>query len=135
MAWVFFRAESFASASSLLSSMFALEGFTVPAGIANRLPGLDHALVSVGATIQGDVVLSSGQFLNATIAIVGLLLFCVFAPNTSQVVRQMTTEESPDQRLALAWQPNPRWGVVMAFVAVFVVLQMSRVSDFLYFQF
>ncbi len=113
--WVIFRASSLDAAGSLLRSMAGLNGFARP------------IYVSGGSELM-------------TLAL--LLMVVWFAPNTQQIMQrfrpayeQLTRQERASCPNWLQWRRNIGWGMVMSAMTVVAVLHLSRISEFLYFQF
>jgi alginate O-acetyltransferase complex protein AlgI len=125
IAWVFFRAETVESASSLLASMAGAHGFS------SNLPRFHLG------TVWSSVV---------------PLLFVVwFLPNTHQLLgrfeptleyaegktpaksRWTLGAPASSQGGAFVWRPYVAW--VLAALAISSVLGLSRVSEFIYWQF
>jgi alginate O-acetyltransferase complex protein AlgI len=117
VAWVFFRAETFRGAFVMLKTMFGMRGPLVP----SALPAGSLGLLAL------------------------LLILCVLAPNIYVLMRRfqcglypvwfenaLEDRRPPEWRLTFAGGASA--GLLFA-VAVFVLLQFSRPSEFLYFQF
>jgi D-alanyl-lipoteichoic acid acyltransferase DltB (MBOAT superfamily) len=115
VAWVFFRAKTFAGALAVLSGMVGLNGWTPP--------------------ILGESYLTNGVWCLA------LLMMAVILPNTQQWVarwlacpsyftmRSLTTEEA-------VWRsPHPIWAVGLGLLAMLALMNLSQPSVFLYFNF
>jgi alginate O-acetyltransferase complex protein AlgI len=112
--WVFFRAANIETASAVLRAM----------GGAN---GLDASASSVGGT-------------TAMLVIGGLLLIAWLAPNTQELVAyQGPTVGANDPRTTppptVTWQPTLRWAVLVGSLTGVSIMSLSKVSEFLYFQF
>jgi D-alanyl-lipoteichoic acid acyltransferase DltB (MBOAT superfamily) len=122
LAWVFFRAETLGAATNILTSLSGIHGF-----MSN----------------WSRVHMSTGWWT------VGLLLPCVwFLPNSHQLLARfqptleyMRAEEQgaplPQPRWAerFQWRPRRGWALAVAALAVASVLGLSRVSEFIYWQF
>jgi len=119
VAWVFFRADDFGTATSILNSMFITQ----------------HDSLSVTHLFHGD---------DMTIILVWFLalpLIVWFLPNLQEWTRfradtqKQTT--APLQYLMdkIEFQPTRLWAMFTAAVAVVAILGLTRVSEFLYFQF
>jgi alginate O-acetyltransferase complex protein AlgI len=117
LAWVFFRAGSFEAATTMLSSMAGLNGFDL-SWTANE------------------------SRLVAGCSLAALVFFVWLAPNTQELMRHYrpaldfsmrTTGRNPLDRLA--WHPTALWGILLAAMAIISILSMSRVSEFIYYQF
>ncbi len=123
--WVFFRAASFDAAGALLQGMAGLNGFTLPAE-----PGAQE------------------RFLFTWLWIAGLCPITLILPNTQQILRNfdpgqhipVSREENeirPFHALTrrICWTPGVAWALITASLATLSVLSLSRLSEFLYFQF
>jgi len=111
VSWVFFRADSFASALAVLSSMAGSQGFSVA------------STPLIGST--------------ETLLVAGAMLIAWLAPNTMQILHAAEpclnhTEAKP---CWLTWRLNWRWATITALLAVLSLQSMSKISHFLYFQF
>lgn len=113
VAWVFFRAESFSGAIQVLSAMAGSNG--------------------IGASVIES----------KTLALILLsLLFAWLMPNTQELMhRYSPTYESTKGKGAapawqfLSWQPNVRWAIALFVISATAIDGLSKVSEFLYFQF
>jgi D-alanyl-lipoteichoic acid acyltransferase DltB (MBOAT superfamily) len=114
--WVFFRSDNLPAAFAMLKAM-------------------------AGANGAGDAASSNGNITQA-FSLIGLLLALVWiAPNTQELTGYAPYRSEP-KTLALAipqtwltWRPSASWAVFAACLAAASLLSMSRVSEFLYFQF
>ena len=121
-AWVLFRAHDLSSAGAILASMVGVHGFewafTANVGIPRRY---------------------------AVIGIVVLLAIAVTMPNTQQwLARFSPAVDRPDRTLLrpvqhlvdrVHWRPGVMWSVLGGAMAAACVLSLTRVSQFIYFQF
>jgi len=117
--WVFFRSDSLGSAFVILKSMTGLNG------------------LSSNTNLELD---------NSAIALVMLLLiFTLSMPNTQEWMSKYEPVLEYDKLRKLSrngslfnkfvWHPNTFYGIVTAAITVFSLLHLTRVSEFLYFQF
>ena len=112
--WVFFRAANFDTATAILSAMVGANGY-------------DAAAASNGGA-------------TAILVVAALLLIAWLAPNTQELVRYHgPIADESDQSAApsskLTWQPTMRWAVFVGCLTGISVMSLSKVSEFLYFQF
>jgi len=112
--WVFFRAANIETAFAVLRSMVGANGLEVSAS-------------SIGGA-------------TATLVVGALLLIAWLAPNTQELVGyQGPTVGANDPRATLppkgSWQPNLRWAVLIGGLSGLSIMSLSKVSEFLYFQF
>jgi len=142
VSWVPFRAESLEGAGNILAGMFGLNGFVLPEsylGHLNHLAGLGNYLLAIGWEF-GDAGLFKG--VKEVAGLLLLLLISVAFPNTQQIMRRyrpaFETYQGEIKRLNyrwLEWRPTKTWGIFTATIFVLAVLGLTRVSEFLYFQF
>ena len=113
MAWVLFRADSFASAWSIYGSLFALHD------AAGQVPA---------------IVPNPDRALNW---LVGGALIAWFAPNVHQIFAGYNRVHGPELAIPryLAWKPNMAWLAVIVVMGILSVRAMLETSEFLYFQF
>jgi D-alanyl-lipoteichoic acid acyltransferase DltB (MBOAT superfamily) len=142
VSWVFFRADSFATATSILRSMIGLNGMQLPAFLESQLGFMRNWGVGfLGFTL--DVGISQKY---ATFGVLILLLIAFFTPNTQQwmgIYNPTLTEpisprsqgKLPQFWQSLTWKPNNIWTVIIAGITTASLLCFTRVSEFLYFQF
>jgi uncharacterized membrane protein len=145
MGWVFFRATSFEAALAMLKGMAGMNGVAVPNAIAVRLGNSWQTLTDLGFTSY----LGGGSlFISTWLWVVLLLAVVVAMPNTQQIMRRFEpalhaqpADERNEIRLAarlhsaLSWKPSVSWAVTTGVIGALGVFAMSRVSEFLYFQF
>jgi len=119
VAWVFFRAENFGAAMSMLNGMFAPH----QASLATS-----HLFKSK------DISIIITWFLS-------LSLILWLMPNLQQWMRYRTIPETDSQisssrLLALIeFKPKLRWAIFTAALTGIAILGLTRLSEFLYFQF
>tara|TARA_R110001599_G_scaffold344541_1_gene568157 strand:- start:595 stop:2169 length:1575 start_codon:yes stop_codon:yes gene_type:complete len=142
--WVFFRAVDFDTAVSVLAGMAGVHGVALPNGIAMRLGDLWLPLQAIGI----ETYLGGGtDFVQTWLWIAMLLPVALLCPNTQQIMR--TAEPAlnmhqcqpsdelpmPSALSRLRWEPSARWALLIGFLATVAIFAMTRVSEFLYFQF
>jgi len=119
VAWVFFRASSFESAGRVLAGMV---GLGEQAG---------HALLAKREVLPWIIALGAVAF---------------WAPNTQQIVRDeqrdaiagaraVARDERPGVLGFLRWRPTLAWCLALFALGVLAVAQLSRPSEFIYYQF
>lgn len=131
VAWVFFRADSVSTATSLLGSMAGLKGVILPEawrglGIAGQFGEASQHL--------------DGKGLRWLIV---LLCLAWWAPNTQELMRRQRPAQPvyPDdlrmpKSARLIWRPTIAWTLVIAAMALLALSKISSgESEFLYFQF
>ncbi|MEM8837119.1 MAG: MBOAT family O-acyltransferase [Pseudomonadota bacterium] len=123
VAWVFFRAETFGGALSILQGM---------AGLTD----------GVNKTLWKDLMLQSANHW----AVIACLFAIVFvAPNSIEILRNYrpVTElkaalQNAGKVRRIAWRASPAWGLVAAgltLVAVIQVYRLENMTEFIYFNF
>jgi hypothetical protein len=134
VAWVFFRAESLPAAVAVLRGMCGLNGID---GTIRYIENSD--LFSINWAL-GLVGLEQPPTLLITAVFTVLLAVVWIAPNTQQIMYRYRPaletyvgEVAPSR--TLAWQPNALWAAGASALAVFALLNLHSVSEFLYFQF
>ena len=130
VAWVFFRAESFAGAVTMLEGMAGLHGVIVPEAWAARLSPLMPFLSGLGIS-AGQTPLFEGslQFL----ATAALLLLAFLAPNSQQWVQWQFAQDSGRERGLRGALVATLFGLMSGYTAIH--LYVGGYSEFLYFQF
>jgi alginate O-acetyltransferase complex protein AlgI len=110
VAWVFFRAADTETALSMLTSMMGL-----------------HDVTSV---FDG----------NAWFIITTLLLVAWLAPNTQEMTGYVGPDgiygaAAPETSIKVRWQSSLRWAMVTGCIFALSITSLSRISEFIYFQF
>jgi len=119
VAWVFFRAENFGAAMSMLNDMFAPH---------------QASLATIYLFKSRDISIIAAWFLS-------LSLILWLMPNLQQWMRYRTIPEADSQisssrLLALIeFKPTLRWAIFTAALTGIAILGLTRLSEFLYFQF
>ncbi len=127
IAWVFFRSENFGAAIKMLKAMAGSNGFAAPASLANLLP----------------LTRSHGPVDSGTALLVSLILIAIawVAPNTQQITSYVGPKgvygcsDSCEKRSFVRWLASPRWAVAVGCLFGAALMAMSKVSEFIYFQF
>jgi alginate O-acetyltransferase complex protein AlgI len=113
-AWVLFRAASVRSALAMLAAMAGLNGSI-------------HSLEAAEATQVGT----------AMVLILPLLALAWFAPNSQELTGYAPPGTSPNDVTVsqLRWRPSVRWAFAFGCIFALAFLSLSKVSEFIYFQF
>jgi len=129
IAWVFFRADSFITARSMVQSMVGM----------NQL----------GLKFSGAFIASQVGVRSAVVKVAFGLIIVWFFPNVHQMLLSYKPSwedisggktsflPMPEGRISgwLTWRPTPIHGLVMGSLFIVCVFSLTRVSEFLYFQF
>jgi D-alanyl-lipoteichoic acid acyltransferase DltB (MBOAT superfamily) len=145
VAWVFFRAPSLDVAFTILKGMIGQNGIAIPAGLAFALEPIHGLIAALGITFNNE---SGTEFVKAYLWVTPLLAIALLAPNTQQLMRGYNpvldlpatpSIEVGDERglacLRLKWVPSPGWAIATGTLAFFGIISITRVSEFLYWQF
>ena len=135
VAWVFFRATSVEDALAILRGMAGLNGVSLPASLAPHLGPLRGVLERWGL---GFYLGGGARFVLQYLWIAMLLPVVLFAPNTQEILGRFQPAlnfREPVSNRRLAWRPTARWAAIAAVVTVCGLLSLTRVSEFLYYQF
>jgi alginate O-acetyltransferase complex protein AlgI len=136
LAWVFFRAPSAAQALAILKAMIGFEGLLLPVAWQGQYGGL-IADFGLGHFVHfGSVAVLHDRRELLAIA-VGLIWIWV-VPNTQEVMQRFTPAlgvKPPTAKRFWNWRPNAWWAAASAVTLVIALLNLTQVSDFLYFQF
>jgi alginate O-acetyltransferase complex protein AlgI len=116
-AWVFFRAETFSGARTMLGSMFGAHGF--------------HFATTLNVKREALAWLAP------------LAVICYALPNTQQLFAAfgpvLGPVEKPDLVVArlerLVFRPTLAWACFTVTIGLLSLWQLSKVSEFIYFQF
>jgi len=114
-AWVFFRAETWADAIKVLRAMAGLSGVALPVSLAQYLGDLS----SRGVTFAAQMM--NGNLLPAALAVVVFMVVVLTVRNSIE--------------LKDSFRPGWASAAVVITLAVASILSLTRVSEFLYFNF
>jgi alginate O-acetyltransferase complex protein AlgI len=145
VALVFFRANSVLTALAMLKGMVGLNGIILPEALGGPLGSWIDAL---GITIDFS---SGSNFLLTYVWIIVLFVYCVVLPNSLDLFSGyepalgFPAPQAAKGGLAprpagasagtLSWQPNWRWAMQIAAISTVALMSVTRVSEFLYWQF
>lgn len=142
VAWVPFRAEGMAAAENMLGAMFGLNGISLPSSLDGRLGALQSWLESFGVVFAGMFSNGLANWHSGTYWIIALLLISTIFPNSQQIMLRyqpaFETYKGEIQRLKygwLEWRPTPFWAIAGGFCFYLAFIHLTRISEFLYFQF
>ncbi len=127
IAWVFFRAESFAGALTMLEGMAGMHGVILPEVWANRLAPLMPFFANMGIT-AGPTPLFEGSV--QVLSIAGLLLLAFLGPSSQQWIEW---QFYPGEKRRSGFLRATLFGFMAGYVAIH--LYVGGYSEFLYFQF
>lgn len=154
ISWVIFRAENLDTSSRMLASMIALNGISLPFALRDELGFLNDAIFNFRGLLSASQ-LSLGQAKEGVQGVILLLAVVWLTPNVNQwmgeygpaLVRNYSRISSSgvvsSEKEGVpgflskrwTWKPNLLWAVVLSFITSTALLGLTRVSQFLYFQF
>jgi hypothetical protein len=119
--WVVFRAENMGVALTILKSMF----------------GMNYSLEALLSRAEA----LSGGIQHNTDRLIACLILVWFAPNTQQFMSRFVPEsynvnqKTNHSKNKLQWAPNIYWALFIGILLVSSILNLTRINEFLYFQF
>lgn len=144
VSWVFFRAETFNSALLVLGGMGDIGSVMIPSAFKSYLGEFSNMLGALGVQFgpTGGV-----EFIQSWLWILIGFLIVFQLPNTWEIFASYL--EDGDRTIDLhdglkngyfaerlgQWTAGNRWAVGLGLMAVFSVLSLTHVSEFLYFRF
>jgi len=133
--WVLFRADSLESAGAILRAMAGLNGFVLPDVWLARWGGFGQWLAGQGVTFDATPALAR----TGVVHWIWILLLVVwFAPNTQQIMAAAKPALGVPADAAAArwpWRASAATAALTAAMAIAVIFNLHRHSEFLYFQF
>lgn len=149
VAWVFFRSNTFSTANNILNGMAGLNGISLPTSLEVKLAAFLTHFPQFQVVFEGLVPASGGiNGSEATMAIIVGLGLVWFFPNVRQIMRNykptwedMAGKNSPTLMPTdfavrwLTWQPTTARAIPLALLFAFCIMSLTKVSEFLYFQF
>ncbi len=147
--WVFFRADSFSSAITMLQGMAGMNGVSLPTSFEDRFGHYFAGFEWV--QFNGTYPLTMLNNLNVASSIAVGLLLVWLTPNVHQmflryrpvcedgegVVSATAPFAMPMGMVAkgLIWKPTTAWAIPLALLFFLCFISLTKVSEFLYFQF
>lgn len=116
IAWVFFRAESWGQAIEVLKSMIGLNGIALPTFFENKLVILNNYNIQFH-----NFYLSNMEVVQVVLLILISLYVCIMFKNSIQMMKN--------------FKPTPLYSIFIIVIVIYGVLNLSNVSEFLYFNF
>ena len=134
--WVIFRADSVSTATVILRGMAGLNGFALPDYWLVRWGDTGAWLAAQGVSFADTRGLVRAGLINWLVI---LLVIVWFAPNTQQIMRRaqpaLGVPAARDAARWMQWRPAAWLAVPLAALALVVVVNLHKKSEFLYFQF
>lgn len=129
-----FRADSMTTAGHIYGAMLRWNGGVFVPAYITKLESTN--IMQITSMILGDFHNISVVFISLSLA----LAACWLLPSTFQLFRHCeVTIAKPlagrEPVLQLQWQPNRKWGIYIATLAFISMMNLTQMSEFLYFQF
>ena len=139
IAWVFFRAESIPSAIAILKGMAGLNGVVLMEQWLPKLGGLGNFLSSLGVNFGHPFYYST--FPEIKYVLVVLIAVVWFMPNAHDIMAKYEPALVPSgvvrpaRRAWWNWNPGLPWALLGGAVFAYTLANITKLSEFLYFQF
>ncbi|MDL1866551.1 MBOAT family protein [Betaproteobacteria bacterium PRO4] len=137
IAWVFFRAPDMQIAIDILGAMIGMNGISLPHRLENYAGLLQNFPITL--SFNGIQWIDFGDI--GIPVLLSAMLIAWFAPNTQEIfsryepcLEQVIPPESMTSKF-ICWVPSKLAGGVFAVIFAICVLNMNRITEFLYFQF
>ncbi|NOQ15632.1 MAG: MBOAT family protein [Methyloprofundus sp.] len=139
-AWVPFRATSLEGALNLWSGMLGLNGFNLPKWMAAYVDYFSPWLAEYHISFLGPFYQLGPVKLFDMLWFITLFIIAFALPNTQQFMQRYHPIFAKAQyykvsKLKLVWRPTLAWSCMISFLFVYATLSLTRISEFLYFQF
>jgi len=116
IAWVFFRAKTWLAAIKVLKGMFGLSGIILPTSLSSRLGFLSGYGVNFGSLAE-----RFKDFPQAAGYVILFFLMAVFLKNSMEMKER--------------FHPGWRTALFISILATYAILNLNKVSEFIYFNF
>ena len=135
-AWVVFRANNLDTATAMLKAMAGMNGIIMPHEWLASWGNFGQWLSRHGGNFSAnDSILSvtGTTYIWITIS----LLVVWLAPNTQQIMRSYkpALNFQEERNLWLQWRPSRIWLAACLICSVYATLSITKLSEFIYFQF
>lgn len=138
VAWVLFRAENLQAASAMFSAMLGANGVVLNSDWQTILQPVLPFLNDLGVQFSSKAIFGKGAVLQLLV----LMLIVWSTPNVQEWMSQYEPALNYEKETRLSahwkkvlWQPNQLWAIATTCMFVVSILMLSRVSEFLYFDF
>ena len=135
VAWVVFRSENTHTAMMILKAMSGYDGLILPEKWLEQWGAFGQFLATQGV----DFGISDPLIKSTALKWIGILLVIIWLmPNTQQLMANYDPAlDAPikGKPKRLLWRPSWGWLAVCVACAVYSILSISKLSEFIYFQF
>lgn len=128
IAWVFFRAESFLGAKVMLTAMSGYNLLDMPAALASYLSFFEPALSRFGTEFNMDLIIRLKEWVNFSFYLIISFLVSLWLPSSNELFE-------PVEGQRLRWTLSMPWALLTCFLFACGILNLTQVSEFLYFNF
>lgn len=136
VAWVIFRADNMDTALRIYEGMSGQNGFPIDMYWMAKMTRMGPVLADWGVETAILAIHIKRALLYCALP---LLLACWLLPNTQQIMRKFEPAinyiDDPANTYYIQWKPNWIWSLGVLTVAILCLLNMTGISEFLYFQF
>ena len=141
LAWVLFRAESFAGATIIYKGMLGFGGISLPPYVPEKFGAIAAWLQRLGVTFNGIAPVTNFSMRSVCGLLAVSTLICFALPNTQQFMHRYMPGQDNEPKagrialLHLEWRPTLAWSSVFALLCGVSFLGLTQATHFLYFQF
>lgn len=134
IAWVFFRAPSVAAAREILEGMAGLNGFVLLEADRVALGRVGGWLGELGVRFEPALQMS---IIPIGMWILALLPIAWWMPNSQQIMHRFPVVLDPGDvaPARFTWRPSVSWAIAAAILFTIALLNLTKPSEFLYYQF
>ena len=137
-----FRSQNLQGAEQMMTGMLTINGVALPLEWKSQFGSLEPLLTSLGISFQSmnSRIESSGFTSDAFKWVLYLSALTWLTPNTQQIMSKYFPAISPynNEKYPTSiyqWEPNFFWSTLTAILAVIGLVNITKVSEFLYYQF
>jgi D-alanyl-lipoteichoic acid acyltransferase DltB (MBOAT superfamily) len=146
IAWVPFRAETLYGTKNIISGMLGLNGYEISPNISGKIGSLEGWFLEHGGIYQ-DMLSGAAMATNMNVSEVLLFILLLASiayllPNTQQIMgRYKPAFEIYKNEISykgyswLEWSPKFSWALLISLVFSLSVLSLTKITEFLYYQF
>ncbi len=139
-AWVPFRALTFESTINIWRGMLGMNGFYLPKWMKKFSNNIEPWTSDIPISFVGIFHHLGPVKLMDILWFVLLFIIAFYMPNTQQFMQRYrpvfeATKNYKIKTLKLFWRPSLGWSLMISFLFVYATLSLTRISEFLYFQF
>lgn len=137
-----FRSQDLKSAVLMMKGMLGLSGFALPLEWRGQFEPVSSILTTLGVSFQtlNARIMDTGFTLDAFKWLFYLGIIIWFMPNTQQIMSKHFPALTPyhgDRHYIsiIIWKPTIPWAITISILAIIGLASITKVSEFLYYQF